>query len=76
MTRHQSLYVQLGSPAFFASWLPGARPDLIRELGAVPSGTLAHSEIRVVQSVRMLYVIGRVSCLAIVALVVVQALPS
>jgi hypothetical protein len=74
MTRHPTLYVQLGSPAFFASWLPGSRHALIRSLAAVPFGTLADSETRVVRYVRMLYVIGQISCLSIVAVVAAQAL--
>jgi len=74
MTRHPTLYVQLGSPAFFASWLPGNRPDLIRSLGAVPPGTLADSETCVVRCIRVLYVIGRISCLSAIAVVVAEAL--
>jgi hypothetical protein len=73
-TKYPALYIQLGSPAFVASWMPWGRTDLISALKATPSGTLGPAVRRIVESIHVLYVVGRLSCLALVALVVAQAL--
>lgn len=65
-TKYPALYIQLGSPAFFASWLPTGRPDVISELKAMSSGMLAAHHYRMVKSVYFLYVIGYLSTLALV----------
>ena len=72
-TRHPSLYTQLGSPAFFVSWSRESA-DLVRALKVAPSGTLSHSEVRVLNFVRMLHTVGQLSGLTIVGLVIAQAL--
>lgn len=75
-TKYPTLYLQLGSPAFFVSWLPTGRPDVISELRAIPSGVLAPHHRTVVKLIHSLYVLGYLSSLAVAIIAIMQALSS
>lgn len=73
-TKYPALYIQLGSPAFFMSWLPTGRPDVISELRTVSSGMLAPRHRTAVELIHSLYVLGYLSSLAVAIIVIMQAL--
>lgn len=72
--RYPALYLSLGSPAFFFSWSPMGRRDLISALSDMPRGTLARPEILLVRSLRLVYVLGMMGALMGVAIVGFEAL--
>lgn len=73
-TRYSTLYLELGSPAFFVFWLPSGHRDVVSALRAMPSATLAAPDRLVVQAIWAIRIVGRVISFGLVLIAILRVL--